>query len=55
MAPTHKVLHLHYQGCQILFGTTYQNEGKVYQMTILNTKWPHYIPIGLKIDQMSIK
>jgi hypothetical protein len=29
--------------------------GKMYQMTIKNSKWPQNILYGLKIDQMTIK
>jgi hypothetical protein len=42
------------QGCQIFLGTTYQN-GKIYQMTIIYTKWLQHISKGRKKEQMAIK
>jgi hypothetical protein len=44
-----------HQGCQILLDTIYQNVEKYtklplnYQMVKNYTKWPYYIPNGLKI------
>jgi hypothetical protein len=33
----------------------YSKTGKIYQMTIRYTKWPHNIQYGRKIDQMATK
>jgi hypothetical protein len=43
------------QGCQIFLDTTYQNGGKIYQMTAKYTKWTYNISNGRKIDPIIIK
>jgi hypothetical protein len=42
------------QVCQILFGTTYQNGGKIHKIIMKCTQWLQNIPNGYKIDQMVI-
>jgi hypothetical protein len=38
------------QRCQIFLGATYQNGGKIYQITTKYTKCPFNIPNGCKIE-----